>query len=151
MCRALKPPGWRKDWHVGVRGLETGELVAFIAATPCVLSIREQTLQSAEVNFLCIAKHLRMQRLAPLMIQEVTRRVNLTGIFQALYTAGIKLPEPIATARYFHRPLDIEKLIDTGFSYHPPDRTMDQMKAQFRLPAVETMRSESSMFICVGE
>lgn len=33
--------------------------------------------------------HHRSKRLAPVLIKEVTRRVNLAGIFQAVYTAGI--------------------------------------------------------------
>jgi glycylpeptide N-tetradecanoyltransferase len=52
-----------------------------------------------EINFLCIHKKLRSKRLAPLLIKEVTRRVNLEGIFQAVYTAGVVLPQPVATCR----------------------------------------------------
>lgn len=32
-----------------------------------------------EINFLCVHKKLRDKRLAPLLIKEITRRVNLTG------------------------------------------------------------------------
>ena len=35
-----------------------------------------------EINFLCVHKKLRSKRLAPVLIKEITRRVNLTGIFQ---------------------------------------------------------------------
>ena len=35
-----------------------------------------------EINFLCVHKKLRAKRLAPVLIREITRRVNLTGIFQ---------------------------------------------------------------------
>ena len=31
---ALQPPGFRRDWHVGVRVAATGRLVAFISAIP---------------------------------------------------------------------------------------------------------------------
>jgi hypothetical protein len=37
---------------------------------------------SVEINFLCVHKKLRSKRLAPVLIKEVTRRVNLQGIFQ---------------------------------------------------------------------
>jgi len=50
----------------------------------------------AEINFLCVHKKLRKNRLASVLIKEITRRVNLKGIFQAVYTAGIVLPTPIA-------------------------------------------------------
>jgi glycylpeptide N-tetradecanoyltransferase len=42
---------------------------------------------------------------------QVTRRVNLNGTFQAVYTAGVVLPKPVAIARYWHRSLNPKKLI----------------------------------------
>jgi hypothetical protein len=48
--------------------------------------------------------------------QEITRRVNLTDIWQAAYTAGVVLPMPVAVCRYWHRSLNPKKLIDVGFS-----------------------------------
>lgn len=50
------------------------------------------------------------------VVQEVTRRVNLHGIWQAAYTAGVVLPKPVATAQYWHRSLNPKKLISVGFS-----------------------------------
>lgn len=49
-------------------------------------------------------------------MQEITRRVNLRGIWQAAYTAGVLLPKPVATAQYWHRSLNPKKLISVGFS-----------------------------------
>ena len=49
-------------------------------------------------------------------LQEITRRVNLRGIWQAAYTAGVVLPKPVATAQYWHRSLNPKKLISVGFS-----------------------------------
>ena len=54
----------------------------------------------AEINFLCVHKKLRSKRMAPVLIKEITRRVNMEGIFQAVYTAGVVLPKPVATCRY---------------------------------------------------
>ena len=50
------------------------------------------------------------------VVQEITRRVNLTDIWQAAYTAGAVLPKPIATTQYWHRSLNPKKLISVGFS-----------------------------------
>lgn len=52
-----------------------------------------------EINFLCVHKKLRSKRVAPVLIREITRRVNLQGIFQAVYTAGVVLPKPVGTCR----------------------------------------------------
>lgn len=53
-----------------------------------------------EINFLCVHKKLRSKRVAPVLIREITRRVHLKGIFQAVYTAGVVLPKPVSTCRY---------------------------------------------------
>jgi len=51
-----------------------------------------------------------------LSVQEITRRVNLTNIWQAAYTAGAVLPKPVSTTQYWHRSLNPKKLISVGFS-----------------------------------
>lgn len=37
---ALQPPGYRTDWHVGVRVKGTGKLVAFISGIPSTIQVR---------------------------------------------------------------------------------------------------------------
>jgi len=87
-----------------------------------------------EINFLCVHKKLRDKRLAPVLIREITRRVNLTSIFQAVYTAGKVLPKPIAKCRYYHRSLNPKKLIDVGFSQLAPRMTIARAMRLFSLP-----------------
>lgn len=109
---ALQPPGWRQDWHAGVRVVKSGLLVGFISAIPGHVKIYDKVEKIVEINFLCVHKKLRSKRVAPVLIREITRRVNLTGIFQAVYTAGVVLPKPVATCRYWHRSLNPKKLIE---------------------------------------
>uniref|UniRef100_A0A1B0DCP4 glycylpeptide N-tetradecanoyltransferase n=1 Tax=Phlebotomus papatasi TaxID=29031 RepID=A0A1B0DCP4_PHLPP len=111
---ALQPPGWRMDWHVGVRVVKSGRLVGFISAIPGQVRIYDKTESVVEINFLCVHKKLRAKRVAPVLIREITRRVNLTGIFQAVYTAGVVLPKPVSTCRYWHRSLNPKKLIEVS-------------------------------------
>ncbi|OEH76611.1 myristoyl :protein n-myristoyltransferase [Cyclospora cayetanensis] len=119
---ALDPPGAIKEWIIG--------LVGFITAIPTALQCNGKRVQVAEVNFLCVHKKLRSKRLAPVLIKEITRRVNLKGIWQAVYTAGKKehippfvglsmatlagvvLPTPVAECRYWHRLLNPKKLVE---------------------------------------
>jgi glycylpeptide N-tetradecanoyltransferase len=109
---ALQPPGWRQEWHTGVRVAKSRKLVGFISAIPGTLSVYNKSNKMVEINFLCVHKKLRSKRLAPVLIREITRRVNLTGIFQAVYTAGVVLPKPISSCRYWHRSLNPKKLIE---------------------------------------
>ena len=63
----------------------------------CCAPLRVQKM--VEINFLCVHKKLRSKRVAPVLIREITRRVNCRGIFQAVYTAGVVLPKPVASCR----------------------------------------------------
>ncbi|GJP70869.1 hypothetical protein CLOP_g1763 [Closterium sp. NIES-67] len=131
---ALKPPGFYKSWHVGVRARQSRKLVAFITGVPATVRLRENLVRLAEINFLCVHKKLRSKRLAPVLIKEVTRRVHLQGIWQAVYTAGVVLPTPVTTAQYWHRSLNPKKLIDVGFSRLAPRMTMSRTIKLYRLP-----------------
>ncbi|XP_016383177.1 glycylpeptide N-tetradecanoyltransferase 1 [Sinocyclocheilus rhinocerous] len=96
---ALRPPGWLPQWHCGVRVNSNHKLVGFISAIPANIHIYEIEKMMVEINFLCVHKKLRSKRVAPVLIREITRRVNLEGIFQAVYTAGVVLPKPVGTCR----------------------------------------------------
>ncbi|PIO24341.1 hypothetical protein AB205_0209230 [Aquarana catesbeiana] len=89
-----------------------------------------------EVNFLCVHKKLRSKRVAPVLIREITRRVNLEGIFQAVYTAGVVLPKPVSTCRYWHRSLNPRKLVEVKFSHLSRNMTLQRTMKLYRLPDV---------------
>ncbi|XP_057321678.1 glycylpeptide N-tetradecanoyltransferase [Microplitis mediator] len=131
---ALQPPGWCKEWHCGVRVSKSGRLVGFISAIPATLRVYDHTQKMVEINFLCVHKKLRSKRVAPVLIREITRRVNLQGIFQAVYTAGVVLPKPIATCRYWHRSLNPKKLIEIKFSHLSRNMTMQRTLKFYKLP-----------------
>jgi glycylpeptide N-tetradecanoyltransferase len=40
--RALQPPGWKPQWHLGVRVKSNNKLVAFISGIPATIKIHEQ-------------------------------------------------------------------------------------------------------------
>lgn len=132
--RALRAPGWNKEWHVGVRASKSQKLVAFISAIPVALRVRQKVLKASEVNFLCVHKKLRSKRLAPVLIKEITRRCYLLGIWQAIYTAGVVLPTPVSTCRYYHRSLDWQKLWEVGFSPLPPNSKPQYQVRKYALP-----------------
>lgn len=131
---ALTPPGFRTDFLFGVRSSSNKKLVAFISAIPARVKVHDKEVDMVEINFLCVHKKLRSKRLAPVLIKEVTRRVNLTGIFQAVYTAGAVLPVPVASSRYYHRSLNPKKLVSVGFSRLGNRMTMARMQKLYKLP-----------------
>ncbi|XP_077475303.1 glycylpeptide N-tetradecanoyltransferase 1-like isoform X2 [Stigmatopora argus] len=131
---ALRPPGWLPQWHCGVRVKSNQKLVGFISAIPATIRIYDIEKKMVEINFLCVHKKLRAKRVAPVLIREITRRVNLQGIFQAVYTAGVVLPKPVGTCRYWHRSLNVRKLIEVKFSHLSRSMTMQRTMKLYRLP-----------------
>ncbi|KAL4890969.1 acyl-CoA N-acyltransferase [Aspergillus ambiguus] len=132
---ALMSPGWKKEWHVGVRATKSRKLVASICGVPTELLVRGQKIKVTEINFLCIHKKLRAKRLTPVLIKEITRRCYLNGTFQAIYTAGVVLPTPVSSCRYYHRPLDWLKLYEVGFSPLPHGSTKARQITKNHLPS----------------
>ncbi|KAJ7743688.1 Myristoyl-CoA:protein N-myristoyltransferase, N-terminal domain-containing protein [Mycena maculata] len=124
---ALTPPGYFKEWHIGVRVSSNKKLVAFISGVPMKLRVRGKEFVAGEVNYICIHKKLRSKRLAPVLIKEVTRQVHLQGIFQAIYTAEAVIPTPISVCQYYHRSLNVPKLLDIGFTQVPRNSTTARM------------------------
>lgn len=142
---ATTPPGYKPDWMVGIRGKGNKKVLAFISGIPCQIRVGENSMLLCEINFLCVHKILRSARLAPVLIKEVTRRVNLTNIWQAVYTAGIELPKPISKCQYYHRSLNPQKLVSIGFSRIPPSyqkmqRPMEALKRALAVPDAPACR-----------
>lgn len=128
-------PGWKKEWHVGVRASKSRKLVASICGVPTELRVRGERIKVTEINFLCIHKKLRSKRLTPVLIKEITRRCYVNGIFQAIYTGGVILPTPVSSCRYYHRALDWLKLYEVGFSPLPHGSTKARQITKNHLPS----------------
>jgi len=141
----MMSPGWKRKYHVGVRASQSRKLVAFISAIPCRLRVRENYIMCSEVNFLCIHKKLRGKRLAPVLIKEVTRISNTEGVWQGLYTAGIVLPRPVSTCRYFHRSINWQKLNECGFSPLPAGSKPQYQIRKYALPDSTSTRGLRAM------
>ena len=163
---ALMAPGYRTSWMCGVRASspaatsttsttstsdvptsekKKGKLLGFISAIPTRMSVTGKEVEMVEINFLCVHKKLRSKRLAPVLIKEITRRVNLCGIWQAVYTAGVLLPKPVAKCQYWHRPLNPKKLIAVGFSAQHPRRTMARTIKLYEVPDQPTLAGVRQM------
>lgn len=129
---------------MGLRSSKSKKLLGFISGTPCKLNINKNTVKMAEINFLCVNRKLRTKRMAPILIKEVTRRVNLTGVWSAYYTSGETFPTPFTEANYFHRTLNPKKNIETGFSSLAANETMAKYVKKMKI-------SEAKDIFLIGE
>ena len=113
---AIYPPNHLKECNITIRNSETNEIVAFVSGTPLCVSVNKKTITMFQINFLCVSEKLRNTRFAPMLINEVKRRINLHNIWQAVYTVVKRLPTPIAIVKYWHRLINVKKLNSIGFS-----------------------------------
>ncbi|XP_028287372.1 glycylpeptide N-tetradecanoyltransferase 1-like [Parambassis ranga] len=137
---ALQPPNCLAQWHLGVRVESNKKLVGFIAAVPADLRIYETEKRVVQVTFLCVHKKLRLKRMSPVLIQELTRRVNQQGLCQAVYTAGIVLPTPLSSCRHWHRPLNTRKLMELNYPGLRQSMNLQRALKFNRLPEVTKTR-----------
>lgn len=138
----LSSPGHKKLWHLSVvkkeeDGSET--MIGFISAIPVKIQVSNDFVNNVEINFLCVNSKYRKFRLATVLIKEITRRTNLQGIWQAVYTAGVLLTKPISKAVYYHRNINLKKLLDIKFTYLPSKLNLAKAKILYNLPKETTL------------
>jgi glycylpeptide N-tetradecanoyltransferase len=135
----LTAPGYLKQWHCAILREDKKQMMGFISAIPVHILVYDKQVEMVEINFLCVKSNLRTKRLAPVLIKEITRRVHLQNIWQAVYTAGILLPKPIATCTYYHRNINIKKLLDVKFTYLSPNLNITRAKSVYKISKETTI------------
>ena len=118
------------DLIIGVK--YKNKLLATICGIPMTIRLFDKEIEMIEINFLCIHNKLRNKRLSPVLIKEATRRTNLHNIWQAFYTTNIDLPNSLFYGTYYHRFINIPKLIDTQFITKPDKISINALSKIFK-------------------
>lgn len=131
----LTAPGYYKHWLVSVVKDEKKKkkMIGFISGIPVDISIHGTKCKMAEINFLCVNANFRQHRIAPVLIKEVTRRIHCENIWQAVYTSGTMLPKPYSQCTYYHRNLNVQKLLDIKFTYLGPNLNASRAKGIYKV------------------
>lgn len=113
----LMPPNYFPDLILGIRC--NNVLIATICGIPMKMHIYDKLIDIIEINFLCINPKLRNKKFAPVLIQEIIRRVKIHSVWAAIYTGGLDLPHCIVKCRYYSRPINIPKLVNLDLMEQP--------------------------------
>lgn len=119
---------------LGVRVKSNNMLVGFVVGIPMLMQIGKNQIKMLEVNLLCVHKKLRTKALASVIIKELTRQACLKGYQQAIFSGIRYTPKPFVTVNQSHRALNIQHLIDTGFTSIENNLNMKSLKKALRLP-----------------
>lgn len=129
---SMNPPAMRRDWLVGFRDRTTGVLQGFICGLPCSVSITGALVERmVEIKNLYVHPDQRGNRLAPILIAEVTRRVTRLQYCSALYTSAVTITRPLCKARYYQRPLNFAKLVATRYKEVPRGQTLERLHRKY--------------------
>jgi glycylpeptide N-tetradecanoyltransferase len=111
----IKIPKSHSIFNIGMHFKRGKKLVGLITSIPKLIVFDNFMINSSEINFLCIEKKIRSTRLVSILIEEVTRKLNLTGTIQALFTTAISFLESFLVSRYYHYPINFLKLYQNNF------------------------------------
>ena len=77
---------------------------------------------------------LSARRASSSLPRALTSRIIPMLFIMAVYTAGVVLPKPVASCRYWHRSLNPKKLIEVGFSRLQHRMTMGRTIKLYAVP-----------------
>jgi glycylpeptide N-tetradecanoyltransferase len=121
--------------NIGIK--QDNELIGFICGRVNDLMLNATIIKAAEINFLCIKKTVRNNKLCPLLIKEITKRFNEIGIYEAIYTNETLYKNPLTKkTEYYVRFLDIKTSVDIG--YIISKATINEIENKLMLPKLKT-------------
>ena len=122
--------------HIGVavRYSQNKTIIGFICGKVVKMQVNKMKLDMIEINLLCVHPKLRRKRLVPILIKEITRQFNLKGYFHGVYTDVLYLPSPIITVNYYHRAINLDTLLETGFTKLDSTHDLENIKKILKLP-----------------
>ena len=126
-------PNYNKDLMVGVQSSEKKKLFGFLAGMPVTCKINGQKFKSVYINFLVVHKKLRDKKLAPLLIEEIKRRISHTNVYTAIYTSGQVTHPPFANTQFWHKQLNAKKNLETGYTTLPQNMSLARYLKQFKI------------------
>ena len=134
----LSPPGMYDDWIISVvkedKIKNKKKIIGFISAIPTKLSINNNEIKMAKVCFLCVKKEFRNKRLTPVLIKEITRRINSKNIWQGIYKTFAYLPKAFTKSQYHYRVINLKKLLDVQYTYLPNKMSLGNAIKKYELP-----------------
>jgi hypothetical protein len=112
----MLPNNHHLDLFIGLCDTNSGQLIGFLAACPITLSVRHNISEAGEnsnsessrskeaalVDFVCVHKNRRGERLCPLLYDILDVRLQRKDIHALIKTSGTLLDYPAAEIFYFH-------------------------------------------------
>ena len=100
---------------INVGFFENDELIGFICGKKLNISLNNKEELICEIDFLCVNKNHRNNKLCPMLINEIHKQFNNIGIYEAIYTSEHNYNNQITHSDYFVRIINAKKLYEIGY------------------------------------
>jgi glycylpeptide N-tetradecanoyltransferase len=110
-------------------------LIGFISSRYIKISLNKNIEDLVEIDFLCIKKNTRNNKLCPILIQEITRLSNLDGVFEAIFTSENRYYNQLSRVKYYSRMINIKHLYD--IKYIKSNNTLNELDNYYSLPKIK--------------
>lgn len=132
-------PHYNPSFLVGIRASASKKLMGFIAGHPITINLRDDIVDSLEIKFLCVHPKLHGNRMSTVLFNELKRRAVLAGKQVAAFVTKETIAKPMATSTYWSRPLNIKKVLATGFLQIPAKMTFKQFERIHQIKPIEEL------------
>lgn len=122
-----------KSKAIGI--INNNSLVGFISSRYIKVSLNKNIEDLVEIDFLCIKKNTRNNKLCPILIQEITRFSHLDGVFEAIFTSENKYFNLLSSVKYYSRMINIKHLYD--IKYIKSNNTLTELENYYSLPKIK--------------
>jgi glycylpeptide N-tetradecanoyltransferase len=109
---AIDVPGHQ---NICINEKHTQKIIGLISLTPFTMKLNNKEVKSVQVNFLCVHKDYRNRKLVGYLVTEAKRISESKNRNQSIATIHNSIPGSILKASYWHRLIDVEKLVKVGF------------------------------------
>ena len=91
------------------------ELIGFICGKKINLCLNKNNITIAEIDFLCIKKDYRNNKLCPILLNKIKEELNKINIYDAIFTSEHKYPNQLSHANYYIKFINPEYLFNIGY------------------------------------
>jgi glycylpeptide N-tetradecanoyltransferase len=109
------------------------KVVGTIIGIPINISLFDNIYTIIDTSFLCINKNIRTKSLASIMIKELLRRMYFNNVKYGYYTSPLNLPNAISKSNYYHKIINIKKMMDINFISKPQSISTKSFEKLFKL------------------
>ncbi len=95
-------------------------LIGFICGKKINLFINNIETLIAEIDFLCVKKNYRNNKICPLLLNKIKEEFNNIGIYNAIFTSEHKYPNKISHANYYIRLINPKYLYEIEYINNIP-------------------------------